>query len=326
MHRSAASAKALHTVASITARSSPFLNPLGTSCTSGAKVTTCSFHCSRNSCAAFFRSGSTTRLHTCPQLVRALFLFGAFRLVRLQPVSFYFYAVFFFLAAVLPKIFLKLFALTSSECVVSLEPKATRHSAPSRDIPRIQRDYLLAIDDAPTRASQVPRSCGSQTRPGQYEAKDACGGFCPARPRCRRSNHVCETQETQAPGRDYDHCSHLENLERCRDPLVWKQVGWSKTASIVRGSSRRSRTRGAKMSGRGGYEERRWTLCDGHGVHSLQLEEGRSAAVSMSFPRLWKVLVSFDSGLRSRRVRAASHRPRGTPSTTELAENIVNSG
>ena len=308
MHGSAASAKALHNVVSITARSSPILNPLGTSCTSGAKVTTCSFHCSRNSCAAFFRSGSTTRLHTCPQLVRALFLLGAFRLVRLQPVSFYFYAVFFFLASVLPKIFLGLFALTSSECVVSLEPKATRHSAPSRDIPR------------------VPRSCGSQTRPGQYEAKDACGGFCPARPRCRRSNHVCETQETQAPGRDYDHCSHLENLERCRDPLVWKQVSWSKTASNVRGSTRRSRTRGAKMSGRGGYEEKRWTLCDGHGVHSLQLEEGRSAAVSMSFPRLWKVLVSFDSGLRSRRVRAASHRPRGTPSTTELAENIVNSG
>ena len=55
------------------------------------------------------------------------------------------------------------------------------------------------------------------------------------------------------------------------------------------------------------------------GVHSLQLEEGRSAVVScISSPRLWKVLVSFDGGLRSQRARAAHHRPRrGTPSKTE---------
>ena len=56
----------------------------------------------------------------------------------------------------------------------------------------------------------------------------------------------------------------------------------------------------------------------GGGVHSLQLEEGRSAVVSISSPRLWKVLVSFDGGLRSHRARAAHHRPRrGTPSKTE---------
>ena len=54
------------------------------------------------------------------------------------------------------------------------------------------------------------------------------------------------------------------------------------------------------------------------GVHSLQLEEGRSAVVSISSPRLWKVLVFFDGGLRSQRARAAHHRPRpGTPSKTE---------
>ena len=40
------------------------------------------------------------------------------------------------------------------------------------------------------------------------------------------------------------------------------------------------------------------------GVHSLQLEEGRSAVVSISSPRLWKVFVSFDGGLRSQRARA----------------------
>ena len=73
--------------------------------------------------------------------------------------------------------------------------------------------------------------------------------------------------EDQTPGRDHDQCSHLENLERCRDPLVCKQLGWSKTSSIVccstRRSTQRSRTHGAKMSGRGGYEEKKWTLCDG---------------------------------------------------------------
>ena len=57
------------------------------------------------------------------------------------------------------------------------------------------------------------------------------------------------------------------------------------------------------------------------GVHSLQLEEGRSAVVSISSPRLWKVLESFDGGLRSQRARAAHHRPRrGTPSKTEHVE------
>ena len=54
------------------------------------------------------------------------------------------------------------------------------------------------------------------------------------------------------------------------------------------------------------------------GVHSLQLEEGRSAGVSISSSRLWDVLVSFDGGLRSQRARAAHHRPlRGKPSKTE---------
>ena len=55
------------------------------------------------------------------------------------------------------------------------------------------------------------------------------------------------------------------------------------------------------------------------GVHSLQLEEGRSAVVSISFPGLWKVL----GGSRSQRARTAHHRPRrGTPSKTEHVEKI----
>ena len=46
------------------------------------------------------------------------------------------------------------------------------------------------------------------------------------------------------------------------------------------------------------------------GVHSLQLDEGRSTVVCSSSPRLWKVLVSCSSGLTSQRARAAHHCPR----------------
>ena len=57
------------------------------------------------------------------------------------------------------------------------------------------------------------------------------------------------------------------------------------------------------------------------GVHILQLEEGRSAVVSISSPRLQKVLMSFGGGLRPERARAADHHPRrGTPSNTEHVE------
>ena len=58
-------------------------------------------------------------------------------------------------------------------------------------------------------------------------------------------------------------------------------------------------------------------------VHSLQLQEGRSAVVSISSPKFWTVLVSLDGGLRSQRGRAAHHRPRrGTPSKTQHVEKI----
>ena len=54
------------------------------------------------------------------------------------------------------------------------------------------------------------------------------------------------------------------------------------------------------------------------GVHSLQSEEGRSAVVGTNTPRLWKVLVSFDGGFRSKRAPPA----RDTPSKTEHVEKI----
>ena len=136
--------------------------------------------------------------------------------------------------------------------------------------------YPLAIDDTPTRASQVPRSLQPT---------------CSIRGQGRR---------------DHDQFSHLENLQRCRDTLTSKQLGWSTTASIVR--SKRCSTRVKAW----GEDERTWRL-----VHSLQFEEGRSVRQHNS-PRLWKVLVSFGSGLRSQREGAAHHRPRrGTPSKTE---------
>ena len=56
------------------------------------------------------------------------------------------------------------------------------------------------------------------------------------------------------------------------------------------------------MSGRGGYEEKRRTWCDARWRTQLTVRrEGRSAVVSISSPRLWMVLVSFDSSLRSQR-------------------------
>ena len=85
--------------------------------------------------------------------------------------------------------------------------------------------------------------------------------------------------------------------------IHWCENNWAgaKTASIVccstRRSTQRSRTHGAKMSGCGGYDGVEVDFCvTDYGVHSLQLEEARSAVVSISSPRLWKVLVSFNSG------------------------------
>ena len=59
------------------------------------------------------------------------------------------------------------------------------------------------------------------------------------------------------------------------------------------------------------------------GVHSLQLQEGRSAVVNISSPRKWKVLVSLDGGLEVA-ARAGSPPPpqRGAPSKTEHVEKI----
>ena len=45
----------------------------------------------------------------------------------------------------------------------------------------------------------------------------------PTAPSSVAAASACEPQETQAPGRDHDHCSHLENLERCRHSTAARQ-------------------------------------------------------------------------------------------------------
>ena len=67
--------------------------------------------------------------------------------------------------------FFELFALRSFDCEVTLEARTTRHSTPAavakqRYSTNPERGCLLAIDDAPPRASQVPRSCPRRLMPG----------------------------------------------------------------------------------------------------------------------------------------------------------------
>ena len=84
-------------------------------------------------------------------------------------------------------------------CFALTFPQRARTPAPTTALPVGADDHadLLAIDDAPTRASSVPRSYQRRLIPSAtWSAKDACGGFCPARPRSRRSNHVCVPDAT----------------------------------------------------------------------------------------------------------------------------------
>ena len=103
----------------------------------------------------------------------------------------------------------------------------------------------------------------------------------PAEPHCRRSNHVCDGNSPAPSSRSRrgfrwrpagDPSARTDGImtsaTTCR---IWSDIGITirleQTASIVCCSTRRStqrfRTHGAKMSARGGYEKKRWTLCDG---------------------------------------------------------------
>ena len=159
-------------------------------------------------------------------------------------------------------------------------------SLPSRGKPRIQREYLLAIDDTPTRASQVPRSCRLMpSATWSIRGQGRLWRICPARPRCRRSNHVCVPEVTGVGYHDGN--SHCEfHTQSPRPPLasrrrpkrldgimttaatwrIWSDVGihWcGNNLGWRKNGFNRARTHGAKMSARGSHKEKWWTLSDG---------------------------------------------------------------
>ena len=82
-------------------------------------------------------------------------------------------------------VFFELFALRSFECVVSLEPRATRHSAPAADA---KQRYSTNPERVPVCNRRNSNSCklSASFLPAPVDAKR----HLVARPRCRRSNHV----------------------------------------------------------------------------------------------------------------------------------------
>ena len=112
----------------------------------------------------------------------------------------------------------------------------------------------------------------------------------------------------------------------CSDVGIhWRENKWAGAQRLPSCSAqhvvqhKRSRTHGEKMSGRGGHEETRWTLCNGWWRTQLTTRVRQHTS-----PGLWKVLMYLHNGLNSQRARAAHHRPRrGTASTTD--KNIIQS-
>ena len=106
----------------------------------------------------------------------------------------------------------------------------------------------------------LPRSCQRRLMPTpvcQYEAKNDCGGFCPAKPRCRRSNHVCVPEATGVGYHDGNsNCAFLTKSPRLplasrRRPRrqdgimttaatwrIWSDVGIHWRANVWAGSKR----------------------------------------------------------------------------------------
>ena len=102
-------------------------------------------------------------------------------------------------------VFFELFALRSFDCEVTLEARTARHSTPAAVAKQRYSTNPERVPACSNRrrsnsckpsASFLRASVDAKQPPGQYEAKDACGGFRPARPRCRRSNHVCVPEAT----------------------------------------------------------------------------------------------------------------------------------
>ena len=173
--------------------------------------------------------------------------------------DFFFTGPFIFLTwlPLCPRLFLffELLALRPFECVVPLEPRTTRHSAfaavakqtystnPER-VPACNRRHSNSCKPG---ASFLPPSVDAKRHLVNTRPRTPVADFAPrgragadrimsechrprmsdimtatptAAPHAVGAASACEPQETQAPRQDHDQCSHLENLERCRDPQV----------------------------------------------------------------------------------------------------------
>ena len=115
-----------------------------------------------------------------------------------------------------------------STCLQSTTLQLVQPSAPflpaSFDAKRhlvITKPRTRVADFAPRGSATADRSmsaCQKATFDGYHDGNAHC-----APPDAVAAVSACEPQETQAPGWDHYQCSHAENLERCRDPLVCKQ-------------------------------------------------------------------------------------------------------
>ena len=177
---------------------------------------------------------------------------------------------------------------------MTLEPRATRHSAPA--VVAKQRHSTNHPESVPACNRRRSNSCkpSASFLPASVDAKRHLVN---TRPRTRvaafspRSRLVADriVSACQRPRRvgyhdGNSHCAFPAQSPRLRDPSaktgplqasgesgamsgsigVKTQTGWSKTASIgccsTRRSTHRSRTHGAKMTGPGGHEEKRRIL------------------------------------------------------------------
>ena len=149
----------------------------------------------------------------------------------------------FYLVAVLPmcpRFVFELSALRSFECVVTLEPRTTRHSTNPERVPACKWRHSNSCKPS---ASFLPESFDVKRHLVSARSRTPVGDFDPPSraaadriimsagqrsrwqlplrlPDAVAAASACEPQVTQAAGRDHDQCSHLENLERSRDPLV----------------------------------------------------------------------------------------------------------
>ena len=172
-------------------------------------------------------------------------------LVRLQLVDFYFYGTAFFVILVADAAhvfdFFELFALRSFECEVTLEARTTRHSTPAAVAKQrysTNPERVPACNRRPSKswkpsASFLPASVDAKRHLVNTKPRSPVAEFCPPRPRCRRSNHVCVPEATGVGYHNGNsHCAFLTQSPRLplarrkrprrQDGIMTsaKQLGW----------------------------------------------------------------------------------------------------